>query len=376
MLLYITLYIYLGFLSFLDYIRFSQVMKRVFIYSGTIITFLVFWLLASLRWKTGTDWDSYYDVFYYFSDIYRSYFEPGFIILVSTIRSFTSNYTIYLTIFSFLCLFLKFHFFLKYHKETIFTVLLLFLCYYFADIFAVRQNLAISITIFSTSFIIQRRPWLFSILICVAATIHFTSILYIFAYIIYWTNVKDRTFYILILISVIFGLVGGGAKFLDLGLKIIGVDGYAGEKINQYLNESGADAINTNNNPLVIYLLGLIKRGILIPIFFWVKNKVSDSRPEMRGYLNLYMVGNIIYFLFAKDLAIFARASVPFLFFEIFLIPFTLIYFRPLRVKFIVVFMIVLILSASRFNALINSYYDLYVPYNSIFDDRIDRILE
>lgn len=376
MVLYIALYLWLACLSLLDYIRISVIMKRLFVYSGSVVVFAIFWALASLRWKTGTDWDSYYDSFYYFSDLYAKSFEPGYVLLISTVRSLTSSYTVFLTIFTFLCLSLKFSFFLKYHKETIFTVLLLFLCYYYADIFAVRQNLAVSLTIFSTLFIIERKPWLFMFMVVTAATIHFSSILYIFAYLIYWSNIKDKMVYAFIIFSILFGILGGGAKILNFALQIIGVTGYAGEKINNYLNESGADAINTNNNPLVLYLLGLIKRCILIPVFFWIKRKTKDTNPKIQGYLNLYIFGNMIYFLFAKDLAIFARASVAYLFFEIFLVAYTVLYFKSQKDKLILVFVVMLLLAGSRFNALINSYYNLYVPYNSIFDDRIDRTLE
>ncbi|WP_416276579.1 EpsG family protein [Pedobacter sp. MR2016-24] len=360
----------------MEYIGFNTRLKNSLRSIAIIICFFILWSLSTVKWKTGTDWDSYYDVFYYFSDIYRGYFEPGFLIIVSTIRSFTSNYTIYLGIFSFLCLALKFSFFVRYHKETIFTIILLFYCYYFGDIFAVRQNLAISITLVSTGFIIKKRPILFAISVGLASSIHFTSILYILAYFIYWSHLKDRTIYILTGISILFGLLGGGEKLLSLILQVIGINGYAGEKINQYLNASGTDTINTNNNPLLIYILGLIKRCLFIPIFFWIKNRCYQNSSNIKGYLNLYMFGNIIYFLFAKDLSIFARASVPFLFFEIFLICFTLSYFKFAPKNFILIFLIIMVVSASRFNALINSYYNLYVPYNSIFDNRINRVLE
>jgi len=161
---------------------------------------------------------------------------------------------------------------------------------------------------------------------------------------------------------------------LNLILQIIGVTGRAGEKINGYLNSG--DNLDTNNGPLLLYFLGITKRCIFIPIFIFVKNKLKNTNLKINGYFNLYMVGNIIYFLFAKDLAVFARASVPFLFFEIFLIAYTIVYFKPSKTTFIMTFMIVMIVALSRFNALINSYYKLYVPYNSIFDEHIDRVLE
>jgi len=177
-------------------------------------------------------------------------------------------------------------------------------------------------------------------------------------------------------VSILFGLVGGGSKIMGLILQIVGVGGYAGEKINLYLNETAENSLTTNNNPLLIFILGLIKRCIFIPVFFYIENRIKFDHSRIQGYLNLYMIGNIMYFLFAKDLTIFVRASVPFLFFEIFLVAYTLYYFKSSRSKFIVIFMLVMLIAGSRFNALINSYYKLYVPYNSIFDDRINRVTE
>lgn len=347
--------------------------KRIFIYAGSAIIFLLFWSLASLRWKTGTDWENYYDAFFYFSEVYQNLFEPGFVLLISCVRSLTTKYTVFLTVLSFLCLVPKFTFFIRYHKECIFTILLLFFCYYFGDIFAVRQNLAISITLFSTIFIIERKPLLFVLTVIIASTFHFTTILYLCAYFIYWLNLKDRTIFTLIAFSILFGILGIGGKLLNLSLQVIGITGHAGERINLYLNGNDA-AINTYNDPLVIYLLGLIKRCLFIPLFIYIKNRTKDDK--IRGYMNLYIMGNIIYFLFAKDLAVFARASVPFLFFEVFLLAYTLLYFKASKALFTVVFVLIMLVSLSRFNALVNSYYNLYVPYNSIFDDRIDRVLE
>lgn len=369
MILYISLYIYLGALSFLDYVKISKVSRVLLICAGTVFSFLIFWGLASLRWRTGTDWDNYYDAFHYFSEVYAKLYEPGFAFLLSFIRSQTSSFTIYLTIFSFLCLSLKFKFFLKYHKETIFTVLLLFLCYYFADIFAVRQNLAISLTLFSTIFIIERKPVLFAVFVAIATSIHFTAVLYFIAYYVYWAQIKDKYFYILLVISILFGGFSGGEKLLDLGFKLIGVGGHVGEKLDKYLN---GDADAATSNSLAVYLLGLTKRCIFIPIFVFIRNKLKNTEPKIQGYFNLYIVGNIIYFLFAKDLAVFARASVPFLFFEIFLVAYTISYFKRSKTALVIVYSLVMIVAFGRFNALINSYRELYLPYYSIFDEHIE----
>lgn len=333
---------------------------------------MILWAFASFRWETGTDWNSYYDTFFYFSEAHVINFEPGYVTMLSFIREYTSNYTVFLAVFSFLCIFLKFSYFYKYHKEFFFTLVLLFYCYYFADIFAVRQNLAISLTLFSTVFIIKQKPLFFILFVGLATSIHYSSILFFFAYYFYWSKVSDKRFYYLIAFSVVFGLMGIGGLILNLFLKALGLDGFIGAKINNYLNED-SEVLNTTNNPIVMYLLGVTKRFLLLPIFIYVKNRSEGKFLYFQGYFNLYMIGNVIYFLFAKDLAVFARAAVPFLLFEIFLISYVLFYFKTAKKKMVFVFIIVMFFSWARFSALVNSYYDLYVPYNSIFDKKIER---
>jgi hypothetical protein len=371
---YIILFFFFAALSFTDYIYTPVLYRKIYLYIGSVFVFVILWMFASLRWKTGTDWESYFDSFSYFSEDYAINFEPGFVVFLSAIRDFTSNYTIFLVILSFLCISLKFIFFLKFNKETFFTLVFLFLCYYFADIFAVRQNLAISLTLFSTIFIINKKPILFLLFVGLATSIHTSSILYFFAYYIYWSKISDKSFYYIIFLSVFLGLIGFGDIILNLLLKALGLEGFVGEKISNYLS-GDSEGLNTNSNLLVLYMMGVIKRLLLIPLFLYVKNKQEGRFVYFQGYLNLYMVGNVIYFLFAKDLAIFARASVPFLLFEIFLISYVLLYYKAHKKKMVFVFVVMMFFSWARFSALINSYYDFYVPYNSIFDKKIERNL-
>lgn len=374
MITYIVLFFFLAVFSFTDYIYTPPIYRKLSLYTGGVLIFFVLWSMASFRWKTGTDWDSYYDTFYYFSEAHTVNFEPGYIKLMSFIKEYTSSYTVFLAVFSFLCISIKFSFFYKYHKETFFTLILLYFCYYFADIFAVRQNLAISLTLFSTIFIIKRKPVLFLIFVGIATTIHSSSVLYFLAYYIYWRKINDKTFYYFVAISIFFGLSGGGLVLMNLVFKSLGIEGLIADKIAKYLNEDG-EGLNTTINPVFLYILGTTKRLIFIPIFIYIKNKTIDKFSNIRGYFNLYMTGNIIYFLFAKDLAVFVRASVPFLFFEIILLSYVLLYYKQSKKKMLIAFVLVSFFSWSRFNTLVNSYYDLYVPYNSIFDKKIERQL-
>lgn len=372
MITYIILFLFLVLLSLTDYIYTPVLYRKILLCIGGTTVFVILWAFASLKWKTGTDWEPYYDTFYYFSKEYELNFEPGYIKLVAFVRGFTSNYSIFLTIFSFLCISIKFSFFLKYNKETFFTLILLFFCYYFADIFAVRQSLAISLTLFSTIFIINKKPVFFILFVALATSIHTSSILYFFAYYIYWRKISDKSFYYIIFFSILFGLLGFGGIILELLLKALGLEGFLGDKINNYLTGDN-EGINTNVNPLVLFMMGVTKRLLLIPVFLYIKNKSKSKFAYFQGYFNLYMAGNIIYFLFAKDLAVFVRASVPYLFFEIFLISYVLLYFKTDKKKIMLVFIVMMLFSWARFSALVNSYYDLYVPYNSILDEKIER---
>lgn len=163
--------------------------------NGDKIKHLVFWFLVSLlifissiRWNVGTDWYSYTDYFSkienYVENPETNGMERGFTYLNYLVKELTDNYSVLLTLMAILTIGIKARFIYQ-HENIMLLSLFLYFCYYVADIFAVRQYLAISITLLSIPYIVQRRFILFLLVVVAAALIHVTAVFFIFAYWIY-----------------------------------------------------------------------------------------------------------------------------------------------------------------------------------------------
>jgi hypothetical protein len=242
----------------------------------------------------------------------------------------------------------------------------LFYCAYIGDIFPVRQTLAVSILMMSIFFIQKKRIWPFIILVIIATSFHLSAILWIFSYYIYHKKFNNLSVLILLGLSFAMGILGTKVYIYILN------------KMSQYLGSFGKVL-----NRMLVYLTGqyddgsysvlrnilaLVKRVILIPFFLVFRKKMCIKSCYADGLLNLYCFGNIFYLLFAMNMnfAPLQRMSVPFDFLEIFLLPIILRIIESKYIKFTYLNLLFLYGLAKLYSAL-HTYYDLYVPYKSIF---------
>lgn len=127
-----------------------------------ISTFFLFFL-SFVRWETGTDWDGYYEyfnhIFYYFQD---SDFEFGFARINEIIKLTFGNYTILLFVFSCIIFFFQTKVILKYSPLPLFSLFFLW-SISFANVFYIRQTVAIALLFYSTTFLVNKKTWLFFI---------------------------------------------------------------------------------------------------------------------------------------------------------------------------------------------------------------------
>ena len=148
MLIYIILYSILlisGVFEFLS--KRSQIKKCI------VITFVfVFTLFRGLRWRIGTDWQQYYEIFNYstWNNIftydrgsgYGGIMEFGYMFLNIATKSIIDDYSFFLLVFNFIILYLYYKFSFKNSPYPILTFITILFC---SNFFPVRQNLAIAI---------------------------------------------------------------------------------------------------------------------------------------------------------------------------------------------------------------------------------------
>lgn len=373
MFFYISIFIILGFTLYLDYIYDIPILKKI-IYVTLVIFFI---LLAGLRWETGTDWDTYY-VFFRRSGSYNTlHFEKtmeiGFRYLNFAIRNTLHTFTWFLLVCAIIIISLK-AYYLKKYLPLFFLGLFLYYAYFFADIFFVRQSLAISITLVSTRYIIKRKFFYFLTLVLLATSIHTAAIIFVFAYWMYPLRIPGYIFFILIGISFVFMLVGGDVLIFNGLLKAMGIKGLLAYKLAFYAKAGSSATFGSGISRYAVLLLGGLKRIIIFPAFLWGKKWISEEKKtEYNGMLNLCLLGACLYFLFGNFAAL-QRGSTYFTFYEILAIIMLVNALRG-KISAVITYTLVIVYAFTKFYYGFAAYRDLYVPYYSIFSKHIERIV-
>ena len=349
--LYLFVYILLSILTLIE-IKYSKHSFIIFIFF-----LLFFFLLGSLRWNTGTDWDPYY-LYYITNDTKDNFiydgkdFEKGYILLNYGIKEISNSYSVFLSICTFLNLVCFYYFTRSIFKTRYIFILLLYFAIFQGGIFTTRQLLATSICLLSTIFIIKRRVIPFFTCIIAASLLHITSIVYIAAYFIYNYKLSIKKFILFLGITI---LCSFSLKYI-LGdfISLINDPRLSGKLITYTDNNEAFGIVNL--------LKGIAKRIIILPLFFYIKEKHNKSNLYS-GLFNIYLVGTLLYFLFSfADLAIFIRIST---YFQLMEIPLLYLSYMSYKRKWLMIFII--LFGLMKIVSFYSGYYDLYVPFNTIF---------
>jgi hypothetical protein len=186
MLPYILLYCLAILFIFLDQSSISLEKKKIASYSLVFI----FTLFRGLRWKTGTDWEQFYDVFVYgqwdniFS--YQRYgeqkLEYGYVFFNVLVKSLGGNYTVFLLASNFVILYCYHRFSFAVSK----TPLLVFvLILFYTPFFPVRLTLATAIVLLGYEHALKGSWVKFAIPVLVASSIHTSALFFLVFYFLF-----------------------------------------------------------------------------------------------------------------------------------------------------------------------------------------------
>jgi hypothetical protein len=364
MFLYLFLFFLLVLISipcfFKEYSGNIQIKTSV---NGMLYVFAVLLIcLGGFRWNRGTDWDSYYN---YFNNIsllkspFEEYlqFEPGYILLNFFIKSIYNSYTLFLLFFTFLVVF--------FHTKGIKNIspllplsFLLFFCANKGGIFSVRIYLARAILLYAINFIIQKKRLCFLIGIVIACTIHLSSLIFIIAYPLYHFKFRKHTIFLFWCVSIFFALNTKLIVNLTL-IPILNQIGGAGRIVTKLLGYS----IESKRHFLMTTLY-LFRYSMFIPIFFIF---VRDNNTA-RGLFNIYLFGCLFFLSFSTFLTQIQRAAAYFTMVEWILFAYL---YKGIRRKsnklFFILFIILYSFIKYYQSFYVQGYYDLFVPYRSIF---------
>lgn len=362
-MIYIALYLVLVLFALLDLLKNGNQVKPLVYWMSIFL--LIF--ISSIRWNVGTDWYSYIEFFSniqtYVAHPELNMMERGFTYLNYAAASLNMGYTPMLSLMAILMIGIKAKVIFE-HRQIMMISLFLYYCYFFADIFGVRQSLAISLTLYSIRFIIDRRFVAFLIVVLLASSIHITAIFFIFSYWVYHIKYSPKLLYSVLLLALLLGFMDIGGFAVETALNIVGIDSRVGEKLKIY----GSDGMETaQGNPYIAFAVGVAKRALFLPLFISCQRFISPAhRSRYTGYLNLLIFGNIIYLLFMISLPVIARLSTGFLLFEIFILGYLVITVQNKWLRMLA-FLLVMLFGAFRLYNLIAVYWDLYIPFETIF---------
>jgi hypothetical protein len=326
---------------------------------------MIFFLLSFLRWDRGADWMSYYDYFLNFTKPDEGmFFEFGYQYLSCFIRNVFNNYTILLFVQSLIIYFSFLITIRNFSLNPVFS-LLIFFSIIFADIYFVRQNVAIAITFFSFNYIYKKRILVFILFVLLASSIHVTSIIFILAYPIYYLRLSRKSLFVLFICFI------GSIFFIEPLLIYFSnsFDSIVSFKIARYIALAEDPAkTGANDGVTLIDLLikGMISRFVILIAILGLLNTLRMNNKLLNGISNFYIFGCFCYFSLAPLGIAFARVVNYYEIFIILIIPYL---FRTLTSKRIKLLMLIFVISycSIRFISGYNRHPTLYSPYKSIF---------
>ena len=190
------------------YLKFSKA-KKVFLF----LAFAILFLLSALRSEIlGTDLERYVVRYYYYGNLEFSSFdfsvlsEFGFAIYCKIIYLLSSgNFRIFMIITSFFSLIGVYNF-IRDNSNNYYLSILSYFCFgfYFFTFSGLKQSLAISLVMFSFSFVKKNNIKMFLIIVLLASTFHLSALIVLPAYFVSKFNFKPSYVPIYIMLILVF----------------------------------------------------------------------------------------------------------------------------------------------------------------------------
>lgn len=341
-------------------VNLSNSQKNCLIY----ITYSIIVVQIGLRWETGSDWVPYLENFEnldeYSTVIVNALigYEIGYGTFTFFIKKLINSYSFFLVLHALIFYWGIFRASKKYSPYFFISILF----YYATNLGMVgsnRQLLALVICLCGLDFIFERKPFKFLVVVGIASLFHTTAF---FFGIYYFLN---RNFKIVIILSILglsFIIGKTGIPFF-LFSKFGGVFGELATSKTIAYTEGAKDVLAENS----LSFFGLLKRLFFIAIFTYNYSFLSQKLSYYKLLYNGYILGMVIYFLFASSLLILVnRGSLYFNIMESLLISCQFLFINRRLEKAYVYFILFLISIIFLFQS-IAAYPELFNPYKGLF---------
>jgi transmembrane protein EpsG len=259
--------------------------------------FLVFWLVAGLRYETGVDWLGYTEFFNRIDNIIKlfaesfisiknSEFEIGFTLLSSTLKLFTDNVQVLFLLIAFVTNVMLFSSLKKYSSHIFVSLMIYYSTLYFiTDMDVIRQCIAINIFFYSLKYIVDHNILKYFIAIFIASLFHRTALILLPMYFILNKQFKISTLLILVGIAYLIFIFKIPWLRVTVGylLDFITSGGFS-RKLSSYLNNSSRT-----------FGIGFIA-NLFVFVFSLYKRKQLKIFPLFNLLLNMYVFNLLVYY--------------------------------------------------------------------------------
>lgn len=361
MLLYIFIFVYLVGLSTI-YTYFEE--KKDEIKLLTIPTFIIFLVLDGFRNSSvGGDLNFYVNVFKEnslqipeLSNIFKSRFEIGYILLNNSVRYFSDNYTILLFSFAIITLSIWFYVFWNYSENIYISLIIYFsslgmLLYSFSNI---RQGLSISIGLLGFHYFVKEKYIKGILCILIAPLFHITGIICILFLVLRKIHLSLKVFVVVFL-----GLILTFPLLKDFSEFFVNI-------FPQYISylESSWFLDSYKLAPIVLSIVYLIL--FVIGEIILKNSELTESEEYIRMLFFCYLIFTII----TMQTSLLSRFAHYFSPFAALYVPMFLHKVTDKRIKWIIFYFIVIVYAVFL---LVIVYYKVewynVVPYRSVIID-------
>lgn len=322
-----------------------------------LVSFFIIYV-GGLRFNVGSDWASYVEI-YKGSNLGESAdgVEPGYLLLNKFFNYLNIPYSIFVLFIFTLSYTLKIVSFQRY-SSNVFVALIVYIPIQFMvyDINAVRQGLAVGITLTTIPFILERKLFPFLIICLSACTIHITAIVFIPFYWLALKSISDRRSIFILLFFIFIALVS--KLILDVILQRLGTNFSLFEKFIYY-------TVNEEYNKNLSFNLSTIYRILIFVLFVGMHKKMKIKESIYLLLRNGYLLSLCIYFTFFSVELIATRGSLYFRVFDVFMFSYLITSFNKLYLR--QVFLAILVLySCLQVFVTLSMENNGLLPYNNI----------
>jgi hypothetical protein len=336
----------------------------------------VFTLFRGLRWEVGTDWYSYYNMFLdvNWDDIFsfdRGFgtLESGYVFINLIIKSIGGNYTLFLLITNLFILITYAKFALTNSKTPVYVFVLIM---FSTQFFPVRIGIAVAFILYGLCHFSRKNYIKIAICTSLAISIHFSAIVFIPVYFLFFSPKIPTTLSVVVMVSVMTLVQTGfmnnflfaistGFGFLEGSIIV--------DKFVHYLDYTEKAAANffINNINAIILIVTLIPLGIMR----------FDYKKENYAFLyNVYFVFVLLGVVFSTENTANLKRLQNYFMFAFPLLFSTFIVsgkkkHSQYRSGFTLIFVMYILYRS--YTLFFGVYPELHFPYISIFHDNITR---